>query len=542
MKWLKSLLLAVLLFTFGMTTQVNAAEGTYEELSWEKKHELLTNAALKYDIPPEILKAIAMTENKMNQFDENGHPLVSDDGGIGMMQITKTDFDFDKQKLKTDTAYNIEAGAKVLNRKWDDMKAGTLPEINGADNRHIIEQWYYPIMAYNGVANRNNPDNEDRVKPTYQQQVFSIIEGRSLIQIADTPDKFIFGLDDNGKLHFKEMAYSWDEADSHSTQMFQKGDKVYALNDGDAYYGNFREQKEMSNDPSRRIPYYTELEITGGPYFLNSTQDNHFVTYQVEGVNFKGYMASSNLRPIETLPSGFTEENPKGDVAIDKTWEIEMNTTIDPSTVHPRNVYMVREDGMGIRAEVSVNGEFITVKPQQDYMPGQTYTLYIKDLESTRGKEMEDKVSMTFQVEEPYKKSMEKENVVLEASMNKKSFSEGDQIRVTGSIENQAEDPFVYYGSSTLSHSANLHFSIKQDGEPVYFNGKGDLPPRFVKDDWIELELKAGAKKTSFATFDLSIKKFMQEGTPSYDAPKGEYTLLARYGSEFLLEMPFVIE
>ncbi|QSS98772.1 transglycosylase SLT domain-containing protein [Pontibacillus sp. ALD_SL1] len=542
MKWIKSLLLAVLLFTFGMTIQVNAAEETYEELSWEKKHELLTNAALKYDIPPEILKAIAMAENKMNQFDENGHPIVSGDDGIGMMQITNTDFDFDKQKLKTDTAYNIEAGARVLNNKWNKMKAGTFPVINGADNRHIIEQWYYPIMAYNGIANRNNPDNEDRVKPTYQQEVFSIIEENSLVQIADTPEQFEFGLDDNGKLHFKEMAYSWDEADSHSTQMFQEGDKVYALNDGDAYYGNFRDQKEMSNDPSRRIPYYTELEITGGPYFLNSTQDNHFVTYQVEGVNFSGFMASSNLRPIETLPSGFGEENPREDVAIDKTWEIEMNTSIDSSTVHPRNVYMVREDGMGIRADISLDGNFITVKPQQDYMPGQTYTLYIKDLKSTRGIEMESKVSMTFQVEEPYQESMKKENVVLKASMNKKYFSEGDQIQVTGSIENQGEVSFVYHGSGTLSRSADLYFFIQQDGELIHFVGRGDLHPSGWTMDWVEHELKAGVRKTSFATFDLSVQNFMQEGTPIYDAPKGEYTLLARYGSEFLLEMPFVIE
>ena len=53
---------------------------------------LLTNAAIKADIPPEVVKAVATQENGgWKQFDENGKPIISRDGGIGLMQITNKD-------------------------------------------------------------------------------------------------------------------------------------------------------------------------------------------------------------------------------------------------------------------------------------------------------------------------------------------------------------------------------------------------------------------------------------------------------------------
>jgi len=87
-------------------------------------------------------------------------------------------------------------------------------------------------------------------------------------------------------------------------------------------------------------------------------------------------------------------------VSVDKTWNINMNTWINPQTVNPRNVYIVREDGIGIHADVSVDGKTISVKPQNDYEPGQTYTLYVKDLESWLRRDLKNRVSMTFEVEQ----------------------------------------------------------------------------------------------------------------------------------------------
>lgn len=84
----------------------------HEELNMEEKLRLLTETALKYGIPPEILKAIALAESQMLQF-ENGKPFISDDNGIGIMQVTHPTVEVDQERLKYDTAYNIEVGAKI---------------------------------------------------------------------------------------------------------------------------------------------------------------------------------------------------------------------------------------------------------------------------------------------------------------------------------------------------------------------------------------------------------------------------------------------
>src|SRR5690625_1718509 len=50
---------------------------------------LLTETALQYNVPPEIVKAIAEGESgNWRHFDENGKPIVTDDNGIGIMQLT----------------------------------------------------------------------------------------------------------------------------------------------------------------------------------------------------------------------------------------------------------------------------------------------------------------------------------------------------------------------------------------------------------------------------------------------------------------------
>lgn len=541
MKWAKTLMLTLAIMTFGFAGHVNAAEGDYEELSWEKKHELLTNIALEYDIPPEILKAIAIEESKMMQFEENGDIQVSDDGGIGMMQITTSDFDFNKEKLKTDTAYNIEAGAKILDAKWDLMSSGNLPTINESkQNRHIIEQWYFPIMAYNGISNRNNPDNPDR-ESTYQQRVFSYIENRSLVDIADTPEQFEFGLDDDGVLKFKDLSYNWEEADAYSTQMFEKGDKVYVMNDDQIDYGNLRPSADFSSEVTMRVPYYTELEITGGPYFQNSNLRNHFITYKVEGNQFSGYMSSSNLRPMDTRQGDLNWEQEKHNVAIDKTWRIEMNTTIDPSSVNPRNVYLVRKDGMGVRSDVSVSddGQHIVVEPHNDYMPGQTYTLHVKDIMSEQGLKMETQTVMNFDVEKPYGNTLEENEVAFEASLNQKTFSEGDQIRATATIENTGDESFIHQGSSTCDDQ--IYFYIQQDDERSHFVGTGDVEPLNCTADMVHIELEAGEKQTASVAFDLMTREIGQLDPQTEKVTNGDFTLIARYGDK-LIELPFGVK
>ena len=70
---------------------------------------LLTEIALSYDVPPEIVKAIAEGESgNWRHFDMNGKVIVTSDNGIGIMQITNQSA-YDQDRLKSDIVYIIQA-------------------------------------------------------------------------------------------------------------------------------------------------------------------------------------------------------------------------------------------------------------------------------------------------------------------------------------------------------------------------------------------------------------------------------------------------
>ncbi|WP_345242123.1 Ig-like domain-containing protein [Pontibacillus salipaludis] len=401
MKWL----IVSFMLVLGLAVPVSAEEETYEELSVKEKHRLLTEIAIEEDIPPEILKAIAAGENNMMQFSEDGTVLETDDGGIGMMQVTNHDFEgVNKARLATDTEYNIKIGADILNKKWDQFaKSSTLPTVNGASNRDILEQWYFAIMAYNGYSNKNNPlrDYEDGKKP-YQENVYDNIKEFSRVSIADRPE-FSFHLDD-GFLVSDVKDYQWPEANSYTTQMFQPGDQVYVMNDENLSgenldFGRLKSNEYFGGSEIDLIPYYTELEIVSGPYFPKENIYRHFVAYEVQSNHYNGYVASANLRSTDRMEKDFDpKDDPMTDVSLDKVWKIKMNISIDPATVNERNVYIVSDDGKGVRIDLSLSSDqtMITATPEGEYDKGTEYALYVKGLKSTEGEPLRTNVFREF--------------------------------------------------------------------------------------------------------------------------------------------------
>jgi hypothetical protein len=113
----------------------------------------LDAAALARQIPPEILFAVAFQESSWRQYDAKGQPLMSADGGIGIMQVTSYGA-YDVQRLKTDIDYNIAAGADILLQKWG--YAPTVIPVIGDGSRFCYENWFYAVWAYNGWT-ANNP-------------------------------------------------------------------------------------------------------------------------------------------------------------------------------------------------------------------------------------------------------------------------------------------------------------------------------------------------------------------------------------------------
>ncbi|WP_240374362.1 S-layer homology domain-containing protein [Bacillus piscicola] len=301
-------LFVVLLGALFVSGQVFAADSDSgapfaEKLSFKEKKDLLTEAGIKYDIPPEILKAIAYQETGMMQFEKDGSPVMNrnDDGGVGMMQVTLGEEDLakreiDMEKLKYNTAYNIEMGAKLLNEKFA-WSGNIIPKVNDGD-RHKLENWYFAVLAYNGLDRRNDPENA----ATYQGSVYETIASRNLIDMGDLPKFEPYYKDDENRMRFaEEDMHIVTEKQTPSTQMFQNGEHVYSFAEEPGSTINFRVGPSVTARKVGDVPLYMPLTVEGELQHDNS-RDNHFGFYPFHYADIHGYMASSYVREGEVTP------------------------------------------------------------------------------------------------------------------------------------------------------------------------------------------------------------------------------------------------
>jgi hypothetical protein len=149
-------LLAVALLAAALLAAVPASAGAHVNPSPAEIRGLLHDAAVAHDIPPKILYAVAYQESAWRQFDAGGDPLISDDGGIGIMQVTTIPDGVDLERLRSDVAYNIEVGAGILDTKW--TYAPSVFPVIGDGSRRCYEDWFFAVWAYNGwVAGNQYP-------------------------------------------------------------------------------------------------------------------------------------------------------------------------------------------------------------------------------------------------------------------------------------------------------------------------------------------------------------------------------------------------
>ena len=271
---------------------------------------LLTNAALEAKIPPEVVKAVATKENGgWKQFDENGQPVISEDKGIGLMQITNQS-SYDQEKLNYDINYNIQAGVEILSSMYHRTD---LPKIKET-GPEVIENWYFPVMAYNGTKPSNSPLYQSsglKNKNAYQELVFALIEKESYIndtKIYDTklgqfPFKTAdFEYDPNSRKNivFRKMEYTLTDQMHASAYQFQIGDKVMLTEEK----VNLRSQPSTSS-VAKALAINTTLIIEGNFLYDQSlTSKNQFVWYPVktEDQKLAGYISSAYITKKLDVP------------------------------------------------------------------------------------------------------------------------------------------------------------------------------------------------------------------------------------------------
>ncbi|HZH62225.1 MAG TPA: transglycosylase SLT domain-containing protein [Metabacillus sp.] len=304
---MRSISLSVLLiFTLIFSTNLSTAEAAELELSFKEKKELITKIALEENIPPEVLKAIAMAETGMMQYEANGEPVMNrnNDGGIGMMQVTMSKEEMEAQgidvnRLKYDTAYNIKQGAKILSSKW----YYDIPTINDR-NRSKIEHWYFAVWAYNGLSVRNVPSETNPLP--YQEKVLNYIRNGGNVPITSTP-KIETSTTSNGSLVFTKKHYDIEAWDTTSMHRLKSGDIAYTsystLSNGVSNLRDIPDTITPSKIISKVLPY-SRVKIISGPY-ESEKKENLFSFYKVSVNGKEGYLASSNLQnstPTVTVP------------------------------------------------------------------------------------------------------------------------------------------------------------------------------------------------------------------------------------------------
>jgi putative cell wall-binding protein len=312
--------IAAVALTATLASPINSKAAGYENPSKYEINRLLTEAAMKYDVPAEIVKAVAAEESGWKQFTSDGEPNISGDGGIGIMQVTDT-AGYDVERLKSDIAFNIESGIKILNEKWELGEKGitnwnrstSIPTV-GDNERDIIENWYFALLAYNGQVQENSPikmATGERNFGSYQERVYAeLVSGNpgifknDRVEFSFAKSDFTYSGEPNYYLLFNKKQYEVEGLAHTSKHSYQAGDLVISA-DG----SRFRERPTSESDEvSAKLPSgETEvLEILKGFEYDQSKNPNHFVWYNVEREDNKqeAYVASSELNKIGERLSG----------------------------------------------------------------------------------------------------------------------------------------------------------------------------------------------------------------------------------------------
>ncbi|MCK2017175.1 immunoglobulin-like domain-containing protein [Peribacillus frigoritolerans] len=428
---------------------------------------LLTNAAIEAEIPPEVVKAVATQENgDWRQFNEDGKPIISDDGGIGLMQLTNKS-GYDQKKLENDIVYNIGAGVEVLSGMYSRRD---LPKIKGA-GRRVIENWYFPVMAYNGTKPVNSPLYQENGKinvNAYQEEVFAEIENQSYLndtKLAKYPFKtsdFQYDRNSTENIVFKNLEYTLTDQTHDSVYWFRAGDKVVTTSSA-----NIRKDI-TTTEGAVTVPPNKSLIITGD-FDYHESKGNKFVFYPVQTADksIKGYVSSayiSNRPPI-------VKDTNKPVISGTAGKSIPFNSTFNPKT--------------GVKAKDDKDGDLtnvIRVEGKVDTKKVGTYNLtYTVADKAGNVSKVTRKITVYDQVK-PVISGAGNKTIKLNSSFNPKTNvsakdnAEGNltsKIKVTGTVNTKKKGTYTlkYTVTDSSKNAATVTRKITIDGTKPVISG-----------------------------------------------------------------------
>lgn len=282
---------------------------------------LLTNVSLELEVPAEIVKAVATKESIDWQQFKNGVPIISGDGGIGIMQITVYPA-ADEENLKKNAIFNIYSGVKRL-KNYLTVPIGTnkpAPLVQKDDPSTYLERWYFSALRYNGIKPENSPlavceGDGERNTGAYQEAIYELIKigvGRGIqditthISLIDMkPEDFTYTCDSKENIVFNKTDFKLNAPMTETKHLFNKNDTLITFNDDE-------DNPSIREGTNKKTPLVKSgkgiVVKPTGEFAYDSGYDssNLFVWYpvQVKDSQTKGYVASSYLKRVTTRLSG----------------------------------------------------------------------------------------------------------------------------------------------------------------------------------------------------------------------------------------------
>ena len=96
------------------------------------------------------------------------------------------------------------------------------------------------------------------------------------------------------------------------------------------------------------------------------------------------------------------EMEAKTQVSLDKSWDISFNLPINMNTINEENIYIVDKNNNIFPTTVleTEDDSMIKLIPLKEYTPGETYTIWIKDVKSRDDRVLKQRTKMDFTIVE----------------------------------------------------------------------------------------------------------------------------------------------